>query len=143
MKFNVTTRVDGMQAVRHRFEVIKRAPQETIKQVAVEEVARVQDRIRSSKNDPDGRPWEPWAMSTLRQRQKEGNAGNGLLYKTGALLGSIQYRISEKTLTIFSNTTYGKYLQFGTAKMNPRPFLGWSRDSINRIRTLFKENVEK
>lgn len=143
MKFNVTTRVDGMQAVRHRFEVIERAPDAVLKQVALEEVKNVQDRIRSSKTDPDGRPWEPWSMATLRQRQKEGTVAGGLLNKTGALAGSIQYRISSKTLTIFSGTPYGRFLQFGTPKMPARPFLGWSRTSINRIRDLFKESVEK
>ena len=143
MKFNVTTRVDGMQAVRHRFNQIEKAPDAVIKKVAVEEVAATQERIRNSKTDPEGRPWTPWSMATMRQRQKEGNAGQGLLYRTGSLLNSIQYRISNKTLTIFSNVGHGKFHQFGTSKMDARPFLGWSRTSINRIRDLFKENVEK
>lgn len=143
MKFNVTARVDGMQAVRTRFKQIERAPDTVIKKVAEEEVANVQERIRNSKTDPEGRAWSPWSMATLRQRQADGTAGNGLLYRTGSLLGSIQYRISQKTLTIFSNVGYAKFHQFGTSKMDARPFLGWSRTSINRIKELFKEQVEK
>lgn len=136
MKFNITTRTDGIQNVRKRVEVIKRAPEETLRRVAEEEKQAVQNRIRNTKTDPEGQPWAPWSMATIRA-----NAGRGgsLLFRTGALLDSIQYRISEKTLTIYSNVGYSKYLQFGTPKMPARPFLGWSRDNINRIKQILKD----
>lgn len=143
MKFNVTARVSGIQAARRRFKQISAIPNDIIKQTAVEQKAIVEKRIRDTKQDPDGRPWQPWAMATIRQRQREGSIRGGLLYRTGRLASSIAYRISAKTLTIFSKVPYAKYLQFGTTKMPARPFLGWDKASINRIKELFKQNLEK
>lgn len=140
MKFNITTRTDGLQNVRHRVEVMKRAPDETLKQLAEEQVAVVQNRIRNTKTDPDGQPWAPWSMATIRAYSRSGRGGS-LLFRTGALLDSIQYRISEKTLTIFSNVGYAKYLQFGTPKMPARRFLGWNQESINRVKEILKEKI--
>lgn len=136
MKFNVTTRTDGIQNVRRRCEVIARAPEETLRRVAEEEVQKVQNRIRNTKTDPEGQPWAPWSMATIRANR---NKGGSLLFRTGALLNSIQFRISEKTLTIYSNAGYAKYLQFGTPKMPARPFLGWSQADINRIKQILKD----
>ena len=136
MKFNITTRTDGLQNVRKRAEVIARAPEETLRRVAEEEVRAVQNRIRNSKTDPEGQPWAPWSMATIRANARRGGS---LLFRTGALHDSIQYRISEKTLTIYSNVGYARYLQFGTPKMPARPFLGWSRDNINRIKQILKD----
>lgn len=139
IKFNVTTRTDGIQNVRKRCTVIQRAPEKVIQQVALEEVRATQNRIRNSKTDPNGRPWAPWSMATIKA-----NAGKGgsLLFRSGALLNSIEYRISEKTLTIYSNVGYAKYLQFGTPKMPARPFLGWSRESINKIKKILQDAVK-
>lgn len=139
IKFNVTTRTDGIQNVRKRFDVIMRAPEQVIKQVALDEVKATQNRIRNSKTDPEGQPWAPWSMATIRANK---NRGGSLLFRTGALLNSIEYRISEKTLTIYSNVGYAKYLQFGTPKMPARPFLGWSRESINKIKKILQDAVK-
>jgi len=139
IKFNITTRTDGIQNVRKRFDVIMRAPEQVIKQVALDEVKATQNRIRNSKTDPEGRPWAPWSMATIRSNK---NRGGSLLFRTGALLNSIEYRISEKTLTIYSNVGYAKYLQFGTPKMPARPFLGWSRESINKIKKILQDAVK-
>ena len=139
MKFNITTRTDGLQNVRRRCEVIARAPELVLQQVAAEEVKATQNRIRNSKTDPDGQPWAPWSMATIRANK---NKGGSLLFRTGALHDSIQFRISEKTLTIYSNVGYAKYLQFGTPKMPARPFLGWSRENINRIKKILQDAVK-
>lgn len=139
IKFNVTTRTDGIQNVRKRFDVIMRAPEQVIKQVALDEVKATQNRIRNSKTDPEGQPWAPWSMATIRANK---NRGGSLLFRTGTLLNSIEYRISEKTLTIYSNVGYAKYLQFGTPKMPARPFLGWSRESINKIKKILQDAVK-
>lgn len=141
--FNITTRTDGIQEVRRRVEVMQRAPQHVLEQVAKDEVLAVQQRIRTSKTGPRGEAWAPWSMATLRQRTREGTLAGGLLNRTGALLNSITSRISGKTLTIYSNEGYGQYLQFGTPKMPARPFLGWSPASINRIKQLLREAALK
>lgn len=115
---------------------IKRMQTEALHKVGQQQVQAVQDRIRSSKVGPDGKAWRPWSLSTLRQRTKEGTAGLGLLYRTGALLNSIQYKVSKGVLTVFTNMHYGKFLQFGTRKMPARPFIGWGNELNNIINTL-------
>jgi len=103
-----------------------------LEDIGKEEVKITQDRIRSSKTGPDGRAWAPWSMATLRQRQREGNVGKGLLYRTGALLTSIAYKVDKGVLHVFTNAPYAKFLQFGTPKMQARPFIGWG-SRINNI----------
>lgn len=142
MNFNVTTRVDGIQQVRNRFKMIERAPQKVLKQIADDQVRETQNRIRTTKLNPQGQTWAPWSMATLRQRQRDGSAARGLLFKTGQLWQSIQYRISEKTLTIFSNIGYARYLQEGTMRMPARPFLGWSQQALNSIKQKMKDAIK-
>lgn len=142
MKLNVTVRTDGQRILRHRFEAIQRAPMVVMQKVGEQEVRNVQERIRSGKTTPDGQPWTPWAMSTLRSRMRDGSAGQGLLYRTGSLLNSIQMRISNKTLTIFSNLNYARFIQEGTMKMPARQFLGWSQQQLNNIKNIMKDEVK-
>lgn len=103
-----------------------------LEEIGKEEVAITQERIRSSKTGPDGKSWAPWSMATLRQRTRQGSAGRGLLYRTGALLTSIAYKIEKGALIVYTNIPYAKYLQFGTPKMPSRPFIGWG-NRINKI----------
>jgi phage virion morphogenesis protein len=138
MRFNVTARTDGIEAIRHRFRTIERAPQKVLEQMGKEAVTSAQNRIRNTKTSPDGQPWAPWSMAT--QRANRGKGGS-LLFRTGALLNSIQYRVSDKTLTVYSNSGYGKYHQFGTPKMPARPFLGWNQQDINKVRDILRNTI--
>ena len=123
-------------AIEKKQKQIERMKTIQLNKVGREQVVAAQTRIRDSKTDPNGKPWQPWAMATLKQRMRQGNASRGLLYRTGALLTSIQYRISNSKLTIFTNKPYGKYLQFGTPKMPARPFIGFGNQINNIINTL-------
>ena len=138
MRFNVTIRTDGMQDLRRRISHVKSAPKEVMEIMGKKAVTDTQTRIRSTKTSPDGQPWAPWSMATIRA-----NAGRGgsLLFRTGALHNSIKYRLSEHTLTVYSNTGYSSYLQNGTSKMPARPFLGWTENDINTIKRLLKERI--
>lgn len=112
-----------------------------LEQIGRDEVLKTQERIRSSKTGPDGKPWAPWSMATLKQRTRAGNAQRGLLYRTGALLNSIQFKVENTLLTIFTNETYAKFLQFGTPKMKARPFVGFGKDinkAIQRLKDFLK-----
>jgi HK97 gp10 family phage protein len=43
--------------------------------------------------------------------------------QTGRLRGSITYNVNDKDVEIGSNVYYSKYLEFGTSKMPPYPWL--------------------
>lgn len=139
MQFNVTVRTDGLQHTRNRIKMIQNAPKEALNEIGESVVAKAQQRIRSTKTAPDGTPWAPWSMATIRANQ---NKGGSLLYRTGALLDSIQYRVSDKTITVYSNVGYARFLQFGTPKMPARPFLGWTQEDINKVKQIIGEALK-
>lgn len=118
--------------IERKKKAIARVKEKTLKEIGKEQVELTQERIRSSKTDPMGRPWAPWSLATLRQRQREGNQSRGLLYRTGALLTSIQYSVKDNILKIFTKVPYAQHLQYGTPKMPARPFIGWG-DQLNTI----------
>jgi len=102
------------------------------------EEKKAKHRIRSSKTDPDGRRWAPWAYATLVQRLRAGDAARGILYKTGQLLRGFKSSVSRNILKITNSARYAEYLQVGTRDIPARPFLGWdkrsTKDMTNRFR---------
>lgn len=142
MILNLTTRTDSLQNVRRRIKLIQDAPPKVLQRVGELEVNDTKNRILSLKVDPDGQSWAPWSMATLRKRGNEGTASLGLLFRNGELYKSIQMRISAKTLTIFSNVGYAKFLQQGTIHMPARRFLGWGNAAINRFKDIWKEETK-
>ena len=89
---------------------------------------RIERELETGKHDPDGKPWEPWALSTANARLKKGNADRGLLYDTGTLLHSIRMQVGVSDVVIGTEVPYSKYLQDGTNRMPPRPFVGWGAE---------------
>jgi len=142
MQLNITTRASGQREFRSRFKALQRASNETLDELGKEQVKITQERIRTGKQTPDGQAWAPWSLATLRKRTREGSAGGGLLYRTGALMNSIKYRVSNKTLTVYSDSPYGTFIQNGTWRMPARQFLGWSQAQLNRIKDIMRGLVE-
>lgn len=134
MQINITARITGDRILRSRFKTMETAAEATLHVIGRDEVQATRERIITSKTAPDGQRWRPWSQATLRARQADGTAGRGLLYRTGQLANSIQYRVSPKTVTVYSNLPYAQYLQQGTMRMPARPFIGWSIDRIRQIR---------
>ena len=113
--------------------MLKRAsnPLPVLTRIGASEVENVKARIRSSKISPWGDSWAPWAPSTARERQRKGNAEQGLLFDTGALLDSIHavanvYGSGHGTLDVGTSLDYAGFLQDGTEKMVARKYLGWN-----------------
>lgn len=104
-----------------------------LKVIGAAEVKDAQHRIRSTKQDPDGKKWRPWSYATLQQRTRQGNAGKGLLNNSGRLLRSFSMTVRNGVLKIVNRARYAGYLQKGTRNMPAREILGWSKKSINRL----------
>jgi len=121
---------------------ISKATNEILRKAGEEEVRIVRQRIAQEKTSPDGQPWRPWSLATLRQRTRDGTLAGGLLNRTGALINSIQYKLTGFSLTVFSSATYAKYLQLGTNRMPARPFLGWNQDGVNRVREYLRNAIK-
>jgi phage gpG-like protein len=92
---------------------------------------RVERAIRTDKHDPDGVAWAPWSGGTSRSREKKGNAGQGLLWDTGTLLGGMRVQVGATDVLIGTDVgDYAEYLQDGTNRMPARPYLGWGDAAI-------------
>lgn len=98
------------------------------------------ERITTSKTDPEGRAWKPWARSTALARSKDGSAARGLLYKSGNLLDSLEVRVIGDTKVSISTTIpYAQFLQNGTNRMPPRRFLGTSKQDEQNIKAAWNK----
>lgn len=88
------------------------------------------DRIRETKVDPLESEWDPWAESTRSQRERKGNAGQGLLWDSGYLLNSFEVNADPMQVVIGTEVEYAGYLQEGTFKMPDRAFMGWNDSDL-------------
>lgn len=75
--------------------------------------------------------------------------GNPPAVDTGTLRRSITYSVDEKEKvgrvgSVLQNPPYGVYLEFGTSRMKPRPWLKPALEkSVEKIKKIFKETLGK
>lgn len=115
-----------------------RRPQPVMMAAAELGAKSVKARIKSLKTTPDGQPWANWSPITADRRSRRGNAGNGLLFDTGALYQSVDWKATGKTGEVSAGASYAQYLQEGTKRMPARPFMGWDKPTIRGVETLFE-----
>jgi len=142
---NITTKFDDRQVKRALRKVGKqvRRSKSVMKEIGKREVKKAQQRIKTTKTDPEGRRWAPWSYETLKARQREGNAGRGLLYKSGNLLRRFKYKVSRRKLTITNTAPYAKYLQEGRNRMPARRFLGWDGHTTKNMTNRFRRWINR
>ena len=77
------------------------------------------------------------------------NIGHQPAVDTGTLRRSITYSVDEKEKvgrvgSVLQNPPYGVYLEFGTSRMKPRPWLKPALEkSVEKIKKIFKETLGK
>jgi phage gpG-like protein len=117
-------------------------PSPLLEVIGQTEVAFVRARITSLKEDPAGGQWAPWSPWRAAERAAKGNASQGLLWDSGALLNSITAQVDGPVLQVGSTAgDYAKYLQEGWTSLAgndapARPFLGWDADALAFYETL-------
>lgn len=81
--------------------------------------------------------WAELAPETQVERARLGFTPNDPLYRTGSLYRSIEYDIGYREATIGSREKVAAWMEFGTSRVPPRPFLGpaWF-SNIDRIRAI-------
>jgi phage gpG-like protein len=102
-------------------------------EVGAHELKTIQQRIENTKASPDYIHWAAWSPRRFREREAKGNIGQGLLWDTGNLLGSLRFESSPTELVIGTDVAYAKELQEGRdnpSMMPGRPFVGWTDDAI-------------
>lgn len=111
--------------------------QEWLVAVGEHEKAAIEQRIRTTKFDPEGKPWAEWRPFTRALREAKGNAAQGLLWDTGHLLESQTYLTPfGADLEIGTDVWYAERLQEGVpGKMAARPFIGWGESDLAWLET--------
>ena len=113
-------------------------PLPVLTRIGASEVENIRAAITTDKTSPWGdavAPWAPWAPSTAKERTRKGNADQGLLWDSGALLESIRavanvYGPGHGTLDVGSDLDYAVFLQDGTEQMPARKYLGWNEHTF-------------
>lgn len=102
---------------------------------------QAQRRIRSTKSDPDGRPWP----ARKGARKKGYISGSSLLLvDTKTLLRSIRKaRKAASLYDIGTDVSYAPIHQKGTAKIPKREFLGVGKDDVGPIKDHIDRWVER
>lgn len=124
--------VDAALAIHELSQMMLRAayPQPMFNLIGRSEVENIRGLIQRDKRSPEGQDWAPWAPYTQDQREKKGNAEQGLLWDRGDLLNSIRFEAGHDELQIGSDEFYAGFLQDGTSKMPAREYMGWSEHSL-------------
>lgn len=61
---------------------------------------------------------------------------------TGRLRNSVTHYVKDNTAYIGTNVEYGMYIEFGTSKMKPRPFLRpAARDHTTEYQQIFRSEL--
>lgn len=103
--------------------------------IAVAEAAR--DEL-DGKDKPQN--WPDLSAATKVEHARKGYDENAPLQGNGALRDSIQYRSSEKSFEVGSDSQIAVYQELGTATIPPRPFL---EPAMHRLIPIILETVGK
>lgn len=91
-----------------------------------------------TETDPEGAPWAALKPSTLARKKR--NRGR-ILTEYGDLAKSITHHATRSTARIGTPEKKGAYLQMGTKRMPPRPFLGLSTQDKRAILKLIWQHI--
>ena len=133
-----TSNIPEIVDIFSKFEKKTRNKRGILEPLAKKEKARTQQRLASTKIDPFGTSWVPWASSTADQRARKGNLASGLLFDTGNLYRSIDYNVTGDSFSVGTNVDYAEYHQFGTEHIPSREFLGFNKQIEQDVEWVFK-----
>ncbi len=92
--------------------------------------------------EKEGRPdhWQPLALSTIKQREKQGHWPGQILRRTGSLASSPTAEYDANNASVGTNKVQAAIQQFGglagrnqSARIPARPFLALDNDDLNEI----------
>lgn len=108
---------------------------------AVGAVVEGQTRLRlaKTKQDPDGRRWQAWAVRT----RETAKPGASLLMRHGRLIDSIAYKVKANAVTIGTPLRYAAVHQSGGRHTPARPFLGVGLSDASAIESVVHRFLAK
>jgi phage gpG-like protein len=95
------------------------------------------ERQFATGTDPDGNAWEPLKADTLARKQ-----GGSILIESGKLRDSFRYDLTEKSLTISSDSPVFSAHDQGVLPQPERQILGLNAEDKNEIAGLVRGYVK-
>lgn len=103
----------------------------------------IQERIMHTKEDPEGRPWIPWAVYTAEKRHALGNPSQGIMWDTSVLLDSIKFEVDGAYgVDIGTDVWYAQKHQEGEGKIPKREIFGWEDNMLPHYAQAFANYLE-
>ncbi|MFH5067225.1 phage virion morphogenesis protein [Enterobacter cloacae complex sp. 2024EL-00215] len=88
--------------------------------------------------------WAPLTQATMDQRVRLGYSANNPLERSGELRDSISMRVDGNGAIIGTSMDIGLYMENGTEKSPPRPYLGPAAAEVSdRLGEIFSPHVRK
>lgn len=84
-----------------------------------------------------GRPWEQLAAATLREKQRLGYGGKGILERTGTMLAAFAKDVGQFMVRVFNPTQYFKYHQLGGTNLPQRKMISATENLKGKIYEIF------
>jgi phage gpG-like protein len=95
------------------------------------------ERQFATETDPDGNAWEPLKADTLARKQ-----GGSILVESGKLRDSFRYDLTEKSLTVSSDSPVFVAHDQGVLPQPERQILGLNAEDKNEIAGLVRGYVK-
>lgn len=86
---------------------------------------------------PDGTPWEPLAIETLRNKKRP----DRILTEEGNLADLLSYQLNSNELLLGSNLEYAATHQFGRDDIPERPFLGLATFERKEVIAIIQDHI--
>lgn len=141
----MTIDINGSKAVIKKLDKTIKAigsPREALKETGSFLIREFQANF-PSEGSRLGKPWEKLALSTLREKQRAGYGGKGILERTGRMKNSFQDDVQKFFVRVFNPTPYYKYHQLGGATLPQRKMIIATENLKGKIYEIFNLYIRK
>ncbi len=135
--------INGSKAVMAKLDGIIRAvgsPREALKDsgdfLVREFVANFPEEGRRM-----GRPWKALSAATVREKQRLGYGGAGILVRTGKMMNAFASEVRPFMVRVFNPTKYYQYHQLGTPNLPQRKMIVASENAKAGIYEIFNRYI--
>ena len=138
---NLKTTIVGQVEVSKKINNISKRGKDLIKHAVFKGVADVEKEAKKSiqRGSPSGRVYQRYNPKRTHQASAPGQPPAS---DTGFLVNNIKRRMDADNMggEVASRAAYSKYLEFGTSKMLPRPFMF---PALEKNRKKIKSRIQK
>lgn len=136
-------KIDGRRGMSGRFKSLSPKLEAEIKKAVQDSVFLIHSTaIKSIQDNSSGTKQKRYKPDRTVRASKPGNPPNT---DTGRLVKSIDFNFENGGLTgeVGTNLKYGRYLEFGTQNMEPRPWLSVAARSVKgKMSKIFKQQFK-